>query len=337
MGVDTSNPTYASVVSLRQLDRILRLDPGDGVIVVESGATVEAIREATTTIGLWCPALRWLPARTTIGAAVAGGHGKRSRSHGSVADHVLGMTFVCPSVGLVKHGGAAIKNATGYNLGAIVAGSRGNFGVILEVTLRLIPLPPFRQVAALHFGDDEALRLAAGSLPLEKPIANLGGTTFLANAVGVRRGTDSPGGAIVVEVEGIVETRVAARLQELIELGEWLGGSLVNEEPIDGRPAGAGTVVFRSSMDRRQVDPVLRHLAQLIGSDPVIRIDLEGTGGGIAVASECTDATLLRSRARGLGLPTPASPVSPVWTTLKSAFDPDNLLRSQPLLLLSND
>src|SRR6185312_14805982 len=108
-------------------------------LVVESGVPVEVVREAAGSVGLWCPALRWLRGSARIGAVVAGGHGRRSRSYGTVADHILGTRFVCPIGGVVRHGGKAIKNASGYNLSATVAGSRGDFGVILEVTLRLVP------------------------------------------------------------------------------------------------------------------------------------------------------------------------------------------------------
>ncbi|HEX5415494.1 MAG TPA: FAD-binding oxidoreductase, partial [Chloroflexota bacterium] len=131
----------ASTLSLAGLDRILNLSVEDAVAVVEAGVPVQALREAAAAKGLWCPPLRHLPPDGLIGAVVAGGHGWRSRGHAGVGDYLLGSRFICPSVGLVRHGGTAIKNATGYNLSGLLVGSRGSLGIILSLNLRLVPLP----------------------------------------------------------------------------------------------------------------------------------------------------------------------------------------------------
>src|SRR5579884_1570806 len=150
-----------SVVCLRRLNRIQRVERESGALIAEAGTTVESIREAAAEVGLWCPALRWLPNATTIGTAVAGGHGRRSRRYGAVADYVLGLRFATPSCGLVHHGGMAIKNATGYNLSAMVAGSRGSLGVVLEVILRLVPMTSRRGLRSFTVTPGKRVWLAA--------------------------------------------------------------------------------------------------------------------------------------------------------------------------------
>ena len=323
-------------LSLRELDRILRLDAGDGVIVVEAGVTIEAIRAATASIGLWCPPLRWLLASATIGAAVAGGQGKRSRAYGSVADHVLGLRFACPAVGIVKHGGAAIKNATGYNLSAIVAGSRGSFGVILEIILRLVPLPPLRQVATLSFATDDGLRTAMRELPAAKPGSDPNGATYLADAVEFSRSSESPGGTAVVEVEGIIENLVTGRLNELVGVGRDLGG-LARPNVTDDQRISTDQVVYRSSISRQSINALLARLAAVASSDLKFRVAIEGIGGGIDLASASNGPESLRARLRDLGLPLPGVTSSVVEQRLKASFDPEDLLEFQPLLLHSYD
>jgi FAD/FMN-containing dehydrogenase len=269
--------------------------------------------------------LRWLPASTSIGAAIAGGRGQRSRSYGSVADHLLGLRFACPAVGLVKHGGAAIKNATGYNLSAIVAGSRGELGVILEATLRLVPVPPHRQVRILTFDKPECLRTAWNELTLAP----------LADACEVTVGDGSVGGKVVLEVEGIVERTVSDRMNRLIDLGVTKNGTVIPENPSVGLP-NAGQTIYRSSFIRQETDAFLQGIARrALSKHFLVSTVIEGTGGGIEIVSDVTEPDSLRALARHLTLLRQSPDQSTVDRHLKAAFDPRNQMVSQPLLLHS--
>ncbi len=65
---------------------------------------------------------------------------------------------------MVRHGGLAIKNATGFNLTGTVAGSRGLFAVILELNLRLVPRPGQRVVRRYRATSASDVWLAAETL-----------------------------------------------------------------------------------------------------------------------------------------------------------------------------
>jgi glycolate oxidase FAD binding subunit len=79
-------------------------------------------------------------AQTTVGGMVAAGLSGPSRaSAGSVRDHVLGLTLVSGSGELLQFGGRVIKNVAGYDVSRLVAGSLGILGVIVEVSLKVLP------------------------------------------------------------------------------------------------------------------------------------------------------------------------------------------------------
>jgi FAD/FMN-containing dehydrogenase len=212
-----------ATVSLRGLDRIIRLDRANLALIAEAGVTVGSLRQALDGAGLWCPALRWLPTDETIGSSVAGGHGRRSRGYGVVADYLLGLQFLCPATGLARHGGLAIKNATGYNLSRCVAGSRGHLAVVLEVTLRLIPLPPdyvvrryrcHSLVEAWHFASGVA-RAGSASSPDPRP-------DFKPVAVELWTGLAGGSADLLVEAEG-----TAAHVERSLDILD--PGSAVND------------------------------------------------------------------------------------------------------------
>jgi glycolate oxidase FAD binding subunit len=80
--------------------------------------------------------------RATIGGVVAAGDsGPLRHRFGAARDQVLGMTVALPDGTLAHSGGRVIKNVAGYDLAKLFAGSFGTLGLIVEVALRLHPLP----------------------------------------------------------------------------------------------------------------------------------------------------------------------------------------------------
>jgi glycolate oxidase FAD binding subunit len=87
-----------------------------------------------------------------------------------VRDYVLGATLLNGHGDVLSFGGQVMKNVAGYDVARLLAGSMGILGVILEVSLKVLPLAP--ATATLHFalGHGSALRMlngwAARPLPL---------------------------------------------------------------------------------------------------------------------------------------------------------------------------
>ena len=111
------------------------------------------------------------PARTTIGGVLGSGWaGPRRLSAGNVRDHLLGFEAVSGRGEVFRAGGRVIKNVTGYDLSKLMVGSWGTLALLTEVTLRVLPRPPFEASLVLDAADAAsalgALRRAL-ALPLE--------------------------------------------------------------------------------------------------------------------------------------------------------------------------
>ncbi|KUJ84546.1 glycolate oxidase subunit GlcE [Microbulbifer flavimaris] len=86
-------------------------------------------------------------AESTLGGAIACGWDAPSRSLGvSIRDTVLGCRLINGRGEIVNFGGQVMKNVAGYDLSRLQVGALGTLGVILDVALRLAPLPE-RQVS----------------------------------------------------------------------------------------------------------------------------------------------------------------------------------------------
>ncbi len=326
-----------SVVSLRRLNRIVRVDVANSAVVAEAGVPIGALREAIEAAGLWCPALRWLPRDESIGAAVAGGHGRRSRRYGAVVDYLLGSRFIAPAVGLTRHGGLAIKNATGYNLTCIVAGSRGNLAVIVEVILRLNPLPRHRLALSGRSSDGPrawttALGIARSSL--QKPEeARLGRTLASVEAWAELDASET---SILVEVDDVDrETNhdVFDEVDRMLTTGG-LDARSVDEWPPRLSPALFTTRRF--ACDPTNVGDTAQSLVSSSRKNGNGFVLAELTGGALELsldrkADVKDDVDWQPSSSRSVGA------VGEFREAIKAAFDPLGLLREAWDRTVSND
>jgi glycolate oxidase FAD binding subunit len=93
-----------------------------------------------------------------------GDSGPLRHRYGAPRDLVLGMTVVLSDGTVAKSGGRVIKNVAGYDIGKLFCGSYGTLGLILQVALRLHPLPPDTATAVARSDDPDALARAASEL-----------------------------------------------------------------------------------------------------------------------------------------------------------------------------
>jgi glycolate oxidase len=133
--------------------------------------------------------------------------GPRALKYGVTRDYVLGLQAVLPTGELIRTGHRSWKGVAGYDLTQLLVGSEGTLAVIVQATLKLIPLP--RAVATLlaFFPDEDKAALAvqkifaAGLLP--RACELLDGPTM--RAVSPRapfKFPDGVGGALIVEHDG---------------------------------------------------------------------------------------------------------------------------------------
>jgi FAD/FMN-containing dehydrogenase len=98
--------------------------------------------------------------------------------YGVTRNYVIGLEVVLASGEVLRTGGRVHKNKTGFDLISLFVGSEGMLGVVTEITLRLLPLPPARATLSAAFATAaqaaEAVQaiFAAGFLPSSLEIAD---------------------------------------------------------------------------------------------------------------------------------------------------------------------
>src|ERR1700712_5165980 len=79
-------------------------------------------------------------AGATVGGMIGAGLSGPSRANvGSVRDHVLGATLLNGRGEVLSFGGQVIKNVAGYDVSRLLVGAMGTLGVVLDVSLKVLP------------------------------------------------------------------------------------------------------------------------------------------------------------------------------------------------------
>ena len=129
------------VLDLGEMNKILDLDPLEQIAIVQPGVLNSKVSEAAKPHGLFYapdPASRTY---CSIGGNIAtNAGGMRCAKYGVTRESVLGLTVVLADGTILKTGGQTIKRVSGYDLTALMIGSEGTLGVVVEATLRLRPL-----------------------------------------------------------------------------------------------------------------------------------------------------------------------------------------------------
>lgn len=135
---------------------IIDYDPAELVLVARGGTSLLAIEDELTKhrqmLGFEPP---FVHSGATLGGAVAAGlAGPRRAYAGAVRDFMLGAKFVNGKGEIIATGGKVIKNVAGFDLFRPMARSMGTLGVLLTVSLRLLPLPELEKTL-LHEESEE--------------------------------------------------------------------------------------------------------------------------------------------------------------------------------------
>jgi len=163
--------TDGVVLSLAKFNRILEVDPDNRCARVEPGVRNLAVSEAAAPYGLYYAPDPSSQIACTIGGNVAeNSGGVHCLKYGLTVHNLLGLTVLTPEGELVELGGKGLDDP-GYDLLALMTGSEGLLGVIIEATVRLLPRPEATEVMLAAFdsleaaGDAVAGVMAAGVIP----------------------------------------------------------------------------------------------------------------------------------------------------------------------------
>ena len=255
----------------------------------------------------------------TLGGCVASGlSGPRRASNGlyfgAVRDHMLGCRILDGNGQILSFGGEVMKNVAGYDVSRLMAGAMGTLGVILEVSLKVLPRPAAEATLRFSATEQEAL----------DRLNEWGGKPLPVSASAWRDGV------LHVRLEG-----AAAAVESALRA---LGGELVNEmaarafwigvrEQTDAFFAG-DRMLWRASL------PSVAQRLELAGEQFIewggalrwLRSDAEPERVRAAVRRAGGHATAFRSADRAR----PFEPLEPVQEVLhrrlKAVFDPLGIL-----------
>lgn len=94
----------------------------------------------------------------TLGGCVAAGlSGPRRAAAGSVRDFVLGVRMLDGKGEDLHFGGQVMKNVAGYDVSRLMAGSMGTLGVLLEVSLKVLPKPAVETTLRMAMDETAAI------------------------------------------------------------------------------------------------------------------------------------------------------------------------------------
>ena len=146
-------------LDLRVYSGIVSHEPTELVITARCGTPLSeleaALAEKRQMLAFEPPAFG---AAATVGGMVAAGlSGPTRASAGAVRDFVLGAVLMDARGELLNFGGEVMKNVAGYDAARLLAGSLGVLGPIVQVSLKVLPLPAARTTVLMSMDAAQAL------------------------------------------------------------------------------------------------------------------------------------------------------------------------------------
>lgn len=131
------------ILDTRAYRGIIAYDPAELVITARSGtplAEIEAaLREHNQMLPFEPP---YFGRNATLGGCIAAGlAGPRRAWTGAPRDFVLGAVVMNGHGQVLRFGGQVVKNVAGYDVSRLLAGSLGTLGLILELSIKVLPRP----------------------------------------------------------------------------------------------------------------------------------------------------------------------------------------------------
>ncbi len=162
----------AIVIGISRMNRVLNVDFENRTISVETGITNLAITEAVAAEGFF-----YAPDPSSQLACTLGGNlamnsgGAHCLKYGVTTNNVLALRMVLMDGEIVEIGGPYL-DAEGYDFLALIVGSEGQFGIITEATVRILPKAESARPILLGFsssaaaGSCVAAIIASGIIPV---------------------------------------------------------------------------------------------------------------------------------------------------------------------------
>ncbi len=263
-------PTGALVVSFERMDRILAIRPGDRVAVVQPGVLNGDLQAALAAHGMfWAPDPTSAPFSTVGGNLACNAGGPRAVKYGASRDAVLALAAVTGTGALIRTGAPTTKGATGYDFTRFLVGSEGTLALVVEASLKLLPLPPARRALRALYADVASAAAAVARLMAQPVTPSMlefmdAACVRLAREVG-RADLPEAGALLMIEADG-TEAELPAAVAALRAAAAGPGLLALDDAPDEAARE-------RLWAARKALSPALRTLAPgKINEDVVVPV-----------------------------------------------------------------
>jgi glycolate oxidase len=194
-----------------RMNRILSIDAENRIAVVQPGVVNLELSRAVASMGLhFAPDPSSQKSSTIGGNASENAGGPHTLAYGVTTNHVLGLEIVLPDGETARIGGTAV-DPTGYDLPGLLVGSEGTLSLIVEITVKLTPIPEMVKtlLAVFETADDATETVAALTAGGITPAAceMLDGWTIGVVEAFIHIGLPADAGALLlIDVDGLRES-----------------------------------------------------------------------------------------------------------------------------------
>jgi len=153
------------VLSLERMNKILRIDPDNRLIIVEPGVTNKEVQDTAGEYGFF-----WPPDPTSAAFCSVGGNlaynsaGPRAVKYGTPRENTLGLRAVTGNGEELRTGTHTTKGVVGYDLTRLLIGSEGTLAIITEAVLKLTPLPETKSTLRAIYRDIQTASQAVAAI-----------------------------------------------------------------------------------------------------------------------------------------------------------------------------
>lgn len=309
------NSSSGETFDVSQYQGIIDYEPSELFITARCGTTLKQIE---TELDNHNQMLAFEPPhfgeQATIGGTVACGlSGPRRPYAGAMRDNMLGVHIINGEGHYLRFGGQVMKNVAGYDVSRAMCGALGTLGVIMQVSLKVIPKPETEITLQIETPESQALstlhQLSQSSLPIS--------ATFIEN------------NSLYLRLAGlessIQKTKLELDAKQINESNDFW--HTVKEQQRDyfksakplwriNVPNNAPAIDLEETM-LIEWNGGLRWLSSLL-DDTLIRSKIQQLGG---------HATLFKSENKSADCFSELSPeVKTLHTNLKNAFDPLHII-----------
>ncbi len=152
---------HGDILDTTALSGVVSYEPSELVVTALAGTPLAELEALLATQGQCLPFEPphfGSPGSSTVGGMVASGlSGPARASVGAVRDYVLGLKLINGRGEHLTFGGQVIKNVAGYDVSRLMVGAMGTLGLITEVSLKVLPIPPFEATLQFECTQTQAL------------------------------------------------------------------------------------------------------------------------------------------------------------------------------------